>query len=150
MLIDLLGVVRDEFLDVALGESDLGEDLVGGRGPLERSRFGVPGGDIGADGLDEDLHGGEGAAPDGLAGDDAEPGLDLVQPAGAGRGEVEMDVRVRVQPGPDVGVVWVDRLSSTTWISRRGYGATAFFRKDRNAGPLRDGTQSPITSPCSR
>jgi hypothetical protein len=36
MLIDLLCVVRDEFLDVALGEADFGQDLVGGRGPLER------------------------------------------------------------------------------------------------------------------
>src|SRR3954465_11626375 len=103
MLIDLLRVVGDEFVDVDLGESDLGQDLVGGRGPLERSGAGVPGGDVGADGPDQDLHGGEGAAGDGLAGDDAEPGLDLVQPAGAGRGEVEVDVRVGVQPGPHVG-----------------------------------------------
>jgi hypothetical protein len=52
---------------------------------------------------EEDLDGGEGAAADGLAGDDAEPGLDLIQPAGTGRGEVEMHVRVDVEPGPDVG-----------------------------------------------
>src|SRR5689334_3332614 len=114
MLIDLLRVVRDEFLDVELSEADLGEDLVGGRGPLERSWLGVPGCDVGPDGPDEDLHGGEGAAADGLAGDDPEPGLDLVQTARAGRGEVEMDVRVRVEPVPTSGVVWVDRLSSTT------------------------------------
>src|SRR3954453_16042647 len=102
MLIDLLRVVRDEFLDVELSDADLGEDLAGGCGPLERSWVGVPGGDVGADGPDEDLHGCEGAAADGLAGDDGEPGLDLVQPAGSGRGEVEMHVRVGVQPGPDV------------------------------------------------
>jgi hypothetical protein len=34
MLIDLLRVVGDEFLDVELGQADLGEDLVGGGGPL--------------------------------------------------------------------------------------------------------------------
>jgi hypothetical protein len=61
-LIGLLRFVRDEFLDVDLGESDFGEDLVGGRGPLERSRVGVPRGDVGADGPDEDLDAGEGAS----------------------------------------------------------------------------------------
>src|SRR3954447_11378640 len=102
MLIDLLRVVRDEFLDVELSDADFGQDFLGGRGPLERSRVGVPGSDVGADGPDEDLHGGEGASPDGLAGDDAEPGLDLIQPAGGFRGEVEVDVRVCVEPGLDV------------------------------------------------
>jgi len=41
--------------------------ILSGRGPCERSRVGVPGGDVGADGLHEDLHGGEGAAADGVA-----------------------------------------------------------------------------------
>src|SRR3954465_11710326 len=45
------------------------------------------------------------------------------------------------------GVVWVDRLSRTTWISRPACGATAFFRKARNAGPLRLRVESPTTSP---
>lgn len=39
---------------------------------------------------------------DGLAGDDAEPGLDLVDPRGADRGEVEMHVAVVVEPSQDV------------------------------------------------
>lgn len=37
ILIDLLSVVRDEFLDVGLDELDLGQDLAGGGGPLEWS-----------------------------------------------------------------------------------------------------------------
>ncbi len=63
---------------------------------------GVPGRDVVADGADQDLYGGEGAAADGLRGGDAEPGLDLVHPAGALEGEVEVHVRVRVQPGLDL------------------------------------------------
>ena len=45
------------------------------------------------------------------------------------------------------GVVWVDRLSSTTWISLPACGLTAFFRKARKSAPLRVGLQSPKTSP---
>src|SRR5512144_1597845 len=114
----LLGVVVDELLDVGLDELGLGEDLVGGGGPCERSGVGVPHGDVVADGADEDLDRGEGAAADGLAGDDAEPGLDLVDPAGTLRSEVKRTLGCRASQAMTSGVVWVDRLSSTTWISR--------------------------------
>jgi hypothetical protein len=73
---DLLGVVVDEFLDAGLCELNLGENVVGGGGPCEGLGVGVPVLDVVADLLDQDGDGGEGAAPDGLAGDDAEPGLD--------------------------------------------------------------------------
>src|SRR3954470_12173577 len=102
MLIDLIRVVRDEFLDVELGEPDLGQDLVDGSGPCERSWVAVPRGDVGANGPDQDLDGCEGAAADGLAGDDAEPGFNLIQPARALRGEVEVDVGIEGQPRLDV------------------------------------------------
>lgn len=49
--------------------------------------------------------GGEGAAADGLAGDDAEEDLYHVQPRAAGRGEVQRDPGVLGQPGLHVGVV---------------------------------------------
>ena len=70
----LLGVVVDEFLDVGLYELDLGKNVVGGGRPCERLGVGVPVLDVVADLLDQDGDRGEGAAPDGLAGDDAEPG----------------------------------------------------------------------------
>jgi hypothetical protein len=76
MLSALLCVVLDEFLDVGLGDQDLGQDLVGGRGPDERFGVGVPVGDVVADPADQCLDGDEGAAADRLAGDDAEPVLD--------------------------------------------------------------------------
>jgi hypothetical protein len=43
-----------------------------------------------------------GATADDLVGDDAEPGLDLVDPRRADRGEVEADVRVVCQPLPHI------------------------------------------------
>src|ERR1051326_8896230 len=57
----LPAVVVDQFLDTGLHESDLGQDLVGGRGPDERLRVGVPVGDVVTDLLDQYLHAGEGA-----------------------------------------------------------------------------------------
>src|SRR5262249_42339086 len=79
-LVWLLRVVVDQALDVGLGEADLGEDLVGGGGPDERLGAGVPVGDVVADLRDQDSHEGEGAAADGLSGDDPEPDLNLVEP----------------------------------------------------------------------
>ena len=40
----------------------------------------------------------EGAAADGLAGDDAEPDLDLVEPGGVGGGEVDVVARAGGEP----------------------------------------------------
>lgn len=37
----LLSIIVNQFLDVGLGEADLGEDLVGGGGPDERFGAGV-------------------------------------------------------------------------------------------------------------
>ena len=54
---------------------DAGEDLVGVLGPGERVRVVVPVVDEGADRGGEFLDGGEGAAADGLAGDDGEEAL---------------------------------------------------------------------------
>jgi hypothetical protein len=105
ILVSLLRVVVDQLFDVGLDDADFGEDLAGGGGPSERFRVGVPRVDVGADLGDQDGDGGEGAASDGLAGDDPEPDLDLVQPRGSDRGEVERDVRVALQPGPDLGGV---------------------------------------------
>jgi hypothetical protein len=48
---------------------------------------------------------GEGATPDGLAGDDAEEDLDQVQPRAARRREMQCDPGVFVQPGLNVGVL---------------------------------------------
>jgi hypothetical protein len=78
-----------------LDDADLGEDLFGGGGggPGEGLGVGVPVGDVVADLSDEDFDRGEGAAADGLAGDDAESDLDLVDPGGTARGEVEVHVR---------------------------------------------------------
>ena len=67
----LLCVVVDEFLDVGLDKLNLGEDLVGGRGPGERFGCGVPVGDVVADLFDQDFDRGEGATANGLAGNDS-------------------------------------------------------------------------------
>jgi hypothetical protein len=72
----LLCVVLDEFLDVGLGDQDLGQDLVGGGSPDEGFGVAVPVGDVGPDPGDQGLDRGEGAAADRLPGDDAEPVLD--------------------------------------------------------------------------
>lgn len=60
---------------------------------------------------------------------------------------MEVDVRVGVQPGPDIrggvgGQVVQHHVDLAVSVR-----ATAFFTNARNAGPLRTGTQSPITSP---
>src|SRR3954454_24968071 len=47
------------------------------------------------------------------------------------------------------GVVWVDRLSSTTCTSAPACGLTAFLRKSRKFTPLRVGLHSPNTSPVA-
>jgi transaldolase len=90
---------------------DFGEDLVGGLGPDEGMPATVPAVDECFDLDCQVAHGGEAAAPDGLAFDDGEPDLDQVQPGAGGGGEVEVDPRVRRQPrrhfGPLVGGVVV-------------------------------------------
>jgi hypothetical protein len=41
------------------------------------------------------------------------PPLDEVEPAAAGRGEVQVKARAGGQPALDLGVLWVELLSST-------------------------------------
>jgi hypothetical protein len=45
------------------------------------------------------------------------------------------------------GVMWVERLSGTTWMSLPACGFTAFFRNARKCAPSRAGVHSPRTSP---
>ena len=81
----------------------LGEDLVGGLDPGERGRAGVPFAGEALDRGGEEADVFEAAAPEGLAGQDAEPGLDLVHPGRAGGREVEREAGVLRQPRMDVG-----------------------------------------------
>ena len=110
----LLGIVVDKHLDAGLHELDLGEDLVRGGRPCERFRISIPVIDVVADLPNQDRNGRERAAPDGLAGDDAEPGLDLVDPRRPDRREMEMHMRVLFQPRHDVRCRVRRQISSTT------------------------------------
>ena len=76
MILLILRVVLDEFLDVELDEVDLGEDFVGGGGPGEWLRVAVPVRDVVADLCDQDFHRGEAAPADGLPSDDRKPGFE--------------------------------------------------------------------------
>src|SRR2546427_13078517 len=58
----------------------------------------VPVCDVALDMPDQGRHGVERAAPDRLAGEDAEPGLDHVEPGGTLRSEVEVDLRMPSEP----------------------------------------------------
>src|SRR5436305_2700500 len=94
----LLSVVVDELLDVGFDEADFRQDLVGGGSPGEWFGVGVPVADVFAYLLDECFNAAESAAADGLAGDDAEPGFNLIDPGRADGGEVKLDVRIILQP----------------------------------------------------
>ena len=59
---------------------DLLEDGIGGRCPLERQAAGIIGGDEVVDALHELPYASEGAAADGLAGNQREEALDLIEP----------------------------------------------------------------------
>ena len=63
----------------------------------------VPIVDVAVDVSDEGSDGVEGSAADGLAGENAEPSLDHIEPGGALRSEVEMDAGVSGQPVEDGG-----------------------------------------------
>jgi HEAT repeat protein len=82
----------------SLGAVDAGEDLVGVLGPGEGLGVVVPVVYEGADGGGEFLDGGEGAAADGLAGDDREEAFHEVDPRASGRREVQGDPLV-LRPG---------------------------------------------------
>ena len=68
----------------------MGQDFVGGFGPDERVAAFVPAVDEGLDGGDQVFDPGEGAAADGLAGDDAEEDLHEVEPGSRRRGEMKL------------------------------------------------------------
>src|SRR5215207_548045 len=66
----LLDVVGQQLLEVAVKDSDAGDDVAGSRCPGERFRAAVPVLDVRLDRLDEYAEGGERAAPDRLPRDD--------------------------------------------------------------------------------
>jgi hypothetical protein len=66
-----LALLSTSFLMLVWTSWTLAKIVVGGGGPDESLGIGVPVGDVGADLSDEDLHGGEGAAAEGLAANDA-------------------------------------------------------------------------------
>ena len=83
---------------------DLGEDGLCGRDPDEGGCPAVVVFDEGVDAVGELLDAGEGAAADGLLGDDAEPALDLVEPGGVGGREVQVVSGPAGEPVLDLGV----------------------------------------------
>ncbi len=141
-----VAVVIDECADAGLGETDLGEDLVGGGGPGERLGGAVPVGDVVADLAGQGVDGGKGAAADRLAGDDPEPGLDLVDPGRADGGEVDVDMRVRVQPGGHVGGGQVVQDDVDLPADVRG---DRVFQEREERGAVTDGRQAAKTSPVA-
>ena len=84
---------------------DLADDLPGILGPGEGPRVVVPVVGERPDGGHELLDGGEGAPPDGLAGDDREEAFHEVEPRAAGGREVQGDPGVLHQPGVDLGML---------------------------------------------
>ena len=81
-----------------------GDDGVGVFSPDKRFAALVPAVDEPGDGFDQLADRAEGAAANGLSGDDPEEDLDHVQPGAGGRGEVQADPRVAGQPGVHGGV----------------------------------------------
>src|SRR5512141_1226209 len=79
------------------------DDCGGFLGPDEWCGVVVPPVDVMTNVLDQGADRVEGAPANRLAGQDAEPSLDHVQPGGAGRGEVEMNPGMRFLPRPDFG-----------------------------------------------
>src|SRR5215203_1692265 len=129
----LLDVVGQQLLEVAVKDSDAGDDVAGSRCPGERFRAAVPVLDVRLDRLDEYAEGGERAAPDRLPRDDVQPDFYLVQPGTAGRGTMKGDAWMLGKPVVHVIPFVCDRLSRTTWISRPGYRATTASRNVRNS-----------------
>ena len=79
------------------------DDGGGFLGPDERGGVVVPPVDVATDVLDQGADRVEGTAANRLAGQDAEPGLDHVQPRGAGGSEVEVNPGMGLLPRPDLG-----------------------------------------------
>jgi hypothetical protein len=81
------------------------EDFVGGLRPDERVAAIVPAVDEAANGAHQVLDGGEAAAADGLARDDAKEDLHQVQPRARRRREVQRHPRVAGKPALDIGML---------------------------------------------
>src|SRR5881296_92919 len=116
-------------------------------GPDKGSGMTVPVCDVGLDMPDQRRHGVERAAPDRLAGEDAEPGLDHVEPGGTLRSEVEVDLRMPSEPclhrGRRMrGRVVEDDVQGTPTIA----GATRLMKRKKSA-PVCCGAHSPTTRP---
>src|SRR6516225_561173 len=77
------------------------DDFGGSPGPNERRGVFIPVLDILADVVNQALYRDKVAAAYRLAGQDAEPRLDHVQPRSSGRGEVEAEVGVLLKPLAD-------------------------------------------------
>src|SRR2546422_3127427 len=67
--------------------------------PHERGGMAIPLGDVAVDMPDQSANGVERATANRLAREDAEPGLDHVEPGGALGGEVKLDLRMLGEPG---------------------------------------------------
>src|ERR1700720_4323162 len=84
---------------------ELSKDRIGGGGPHEGTPMQIVAGDVGVDFLHQLADAAERPAANGLLGDEAEPALHLVEPAGVGGGVVEVVARPPRQPGLDLGML---------------------------------------------
>src|SRR5215470_3726686 len=83
-----------------------------GLGPSEGGGVVVIGLDEGIDVLLELLDRGEGGAAQGLAFQDREPDLDLVEPGGAGRREVEVHLGMTLEPAVALGLMGAEIIEN--------------------------------------
>ena len=81
------------------------ENRIGSGGPDKRALVSVVVGDVVIDFVHQFTHAAERTAPDRLLGDEREPALDLIEPAGVGGSVVEVVARMADQPGFDLGVL---------------------------------------------
>src|SRR6185437_9952019 len=81
------------------------EDRVGGSGPRERTTMQIIVSNIVVDLLNQLFDAVEGAAPDFLLGDEPEPALDLVEPAGVSGRVMNVVARMTGHPGLDLGML---------------------------------------------
>ena len=77
-------------------------------GPFERVGFGVIGSNEGINALADLLGAGETCPGQGLADQDTEPDLDLIEPRAVGRREMKVDVLMPCQPAILLGLVSVE------------------------------------------
>lgn len=90
--------MSQQFAVVTLDDGDLFDNLVWGCGPFEWLAVLVPVADVGVDAVNEVGYRGKGATGDGVAGQDAEPVLDHVDPRTAHGSAVKSYIGVLGQP----------------------------------------------------